>query len=283
MEQPPPFKVWKIDTKVRPCFGTRENDKSKQYRSQVGEIQKRVIAILETLKRVGIPLNIGAMIYSNIKWMNSKTGFHIKYSMPPDVYLSSFWPNYYKEEVSAKTKPPDKKDLEESFAIDYYGNYLHLLCDYGESDLEKLTSKEGVCIRAKNSLLMNTGPVVLWNEGSLACDKLTDEHLSNFEKVLVSIFDRKPSREEDNSEDFGFSVCIFVTEHDESPSKAKICIGAKIDEKRFIETIRIQTREPITEELKDSFLTAYKYKKKDIKYQKEYEKKPALKLSRRKY
>ena len=86
-------------------------------------------------------------------------------------------------------------------------------------------------IHANDSLLMDTGPVVLWNREALTCADLTGEHLRDFERAIVSFFG--------GEENFGFSVCIFVTEHKESEpaSEAKIRIGAKIDENGFIETI----------------------------------------------
>ena len=277
-----PFKVWKIDTKVRPCFGTREKDANKKYRCDVGEvgteIQRRVIEILETLKRVDLPLNIGAMTYSNKKWMSSGDGFHIKYAMPPYQYLKSFWPNYYMEEIAElidPTKTPDEGDLAESFAIDYYGKDLHLLCKYKETDVAYMGDYKVLCIRAKNSLLKGTGPIVLWKREALTCADLTDEHLRDFEKAIVSIFGKRLSGMKENVEDFGFSVCIFVTEHNECPSEAKICIGAKIDEKRFIETINPP------KEIKESFLKEHKYVEKNIKYQKKEvvkEKKPQPKI-----
>ena len=267
-----PFKVWKLDTKVRPCFGTREKDESKTYRWNVSEagteIQRRVIAILETLKRVDIRLNIGAMTYSNWKWMNSLDGFHIKYAMPPDVFLESFWPEYHEEEKSELIYPektPEIGDLQKSFEIDYYGKYLHSLCDYAKTDAKVVKLNGDLCIvRANDSLLIDTGPVVLWKRETLTCAQLKDEHLRDFEKAIISIFGKRLSGMKENVEDFGFSVCIFVTEHNESEpaSRAKICIGAKIDEKRFIETIG----PPI--EIKESFISKHQYVEKEIKYQK---------------
>ena len=268
-----PFKVWKLDTKVRPCFGTREKDESKTYRCNVSEagteIQRRVIAILETLKRVDIPLNIGAMTYSNWKWMNSKDGFHIKYAMPPGVFLEKYWPAYYEEEKSElldAEKKPEIGDLQKSFEIDYYGKYLHSLCDYAKTDAKVVKLNGDLCIvRANDSLLKYTGPVVLWKRETLTCAQLKDEHLRDFEKAIVSFFGAEglPGMKVEN---FGFSVCIFVTEHNKSEpaSRAKICIGAKIDEERFIETIGLP------KEMKESFLSQHEYEEKNIKYQKKF-------------
>ena len=168
------------------------------------------------------------MTYSNKKWMNSEDRFHVKYAMKPDVYLKSFWPNYYMEEITElidQTKTPEKEDLDKSFATDYYGEYLRLLCKYRDTDVTYMGDFKVLCIRAKNSLLMDTGPVVLWKREALTCADLRDEHLRDFEKAIVSIFGTKLPGITDNLEDFGFSVCIFVTEHNESecPSKAKIC------------------------------------------------------------
>ena len=219
------------------------------------------------------------MTYSNKEWMNSKIGFHIKYAMPPDVFLEKFWPKYHweeKHELKEPDKTPDIEDLKASFAIDYYGKYLESLCKFMKTkDVEYM----GACIRAKDSLLKETGPVVLWKgEGeTLTCENLRDEHFRDFEKAIVNIFGTEDSKKKVKSEDFGFSVCIFVTEDNESPSKAKICIGAKIDEHRFIETI-----DP-PKEIKDSFLAAHKYVPKVIKYQKESVKKPKTQLTRGKH
>ena len=110
-EEDLPFMVWYLDTKPRPCFGTKEENPTRKYRGNLGtgtEIQKRVIAILKTLKDVEIPLNNGAMTYSNKNWMNSKDGFHIKYARRPDVFLESFWPKYCKEKKS-ELKNPEKQ------------------------------------------------------------------------------------------------------------------------------------------------------------------------------
>ena len=263
-----PFEVWYLDTKERPCFGTREkkiNRIVRPYRQHVSEIQNRVITILKLLKDAGIDLRLGAMTYNNKNWMSSTVGFHIKYAMPPDVFLARYWPKYYEKEkhlLKDEKKKPDKDNLKKSFEIDYYGKYLGLLCQFIKS---KDVVDMGSIIRAKDNLLVQTGPVVLWKGGTLTCENLNDEHLNDFERAIVNIFGiERFFNTAIKKEDFGFSVCIFVTEYkvDESPSKAKICIGAKIDEQRFIQTINP------SEDIKESFLAAHKYVDKEIPYQK---------------
>ena len=267
------FSVWKVDTKPRPCFGTIEEDEKIKYRSLLSEegtkVQKRVIAILNTLKGADIPLNVeGAMTYSNKEWMTMQV-FHIKYVMPPDVYLEKYWPRLSKEELSVLENPkkmPDKAVLKENHDIDYYGGYLRDLRSYNEAKVENISGKlKGVIlVRAKDEWLKETGPVVLLKREPLTCTDLKDEDLRDFEKAIIEYFGK-------GVENFGFSVCIYVVEHDESPLKAKICIGAKIHEEKFIDAINP------SDDIKKSFLRKHTYKEKKKNYQCKYvvaEKKP---------
>ena len=106
---------------------------------------------------------------------------------------------------------------------------------------------------------------MLWNK-TFTCKNLKDDNLKDFEELIVNIFGTESSTMGCKLEDFGFSVCIFVTEYNkhEWPTKAKICIGAKIDENRFIEITNP------SDKIKKSFMDVYTYKKKDINYQKKY-------------
>ena len=145
-----PFKVWKIDTKVRPCFGTIETNHEAKYRCHVSEINKRVIEILKTLKEAGIPLDDGAMTYSNEVWMRSHVGFHIKYTMQPKTYQKDFWPTCSsedKKELKNPKKIPDLKELKNSYDIDYYGQFLRAL--QKQKEVEVMGKN---CIRAKEKV-----------------------------------------------------------------------------------------------------------------------------------
>ena len=88
------FKVWLKDRQQRPCFGTTEKDASRHTRSDLSRTgtKLRVIALLNVLRDADIPLNVGAMTY-NAKCRRSEA-FHIKYAIPPEVYVDKFCPKY---------------------------------------------------------------------------------------------------------------------------------------------------------------------------------------------
>ena len=243
------FKVWVRDTQIRACFGTSEKDPTqRRSRADISATgtKLRVIAILNTLRDAEIPLNIGAMTY-NAKYQRIGA-FHIKYAMPPDVYISKFCPKYLLDLPQPISQL--QETLEERFRKDYYGDYLHVVQRHqDEGTAVVIPTSADKLVRAPDNELLTTGAVVLFNRAPLACIDLTDEVISEFEEVVVNAFG-----------DVWFSVCFYVTNDVPSSDDALICIGAKIDETKFIHI----TQPP--EVTQEAFLRRYKYKAPNRKY-----------------
>ena len=239
------FYVWLKDTQRRPCFGTIDKVAKTRDVLSDGELQKRVIALLDVLKKAEIPLDgdIGAMAYSSIKWQQT-TGFHIKYFMKPEEYLGKFWPRYISTMEDPPNKPPIEK-LKENFAVDYYGGKLRdLYAGLIKTGEVNELGQHLICAKTDESL-MAIGPVVLFNKEPVTCIKLTNEDLFTFEQAIRSKFGK----------DTGFSVWMYVTEENKEEVQAsKIRVGAKIDETKFIKVTNPS--------MEAKFLEKYTYKKK---------------------
>ena len=247
------FKVWLRDTQIRACFGTSEKDRIRCSRSDISSTgtKLRVIAILNTLRDAEIPLNIGAMTY-NARCQRSEA-FHIKYVIPPDVYISKFCTKYQLN-LSHATNPQLRQTLQERFRKDYYGDDLRVVQMHKDSrSAVVIPTSGGTLVCAPDNELLNTGPVVLFNRPPLACVDLTDEVISEFEKAVITTF-------RDALQDVWYSVCFYQTNDVPSPDNAMICIGAKIDETKFIQTIQPP------KEIQEIFLRKYKYETPKRKY-----------------
>ena len=243
------FKVWIRDTQIRPCFGTSEKDPTqRRSRADISATgtKLRVIAILNTLRDAEIPLNIGAMTY-NAKCQRSRA-FHIKYAIPPDVYISKFCPKYRLSLPQPISQL--RQTFEERFRKDYYGDYLHVVQRHkDEGTAVVIPTSADKLVRAPDNELLTTGGVVLFNRAPLACIDLTDEVISEFEEAVINAFG-----------DVWFSVCFYTTNDVPSSDDALICIGAKIDETKFI---HITQPSKVTQA---AFLRRYKYKAPNRKY-----------------
>ena len=238
------FKVWLKDSQKRPCFGTTEKDASRHTRSDLSRTgtKLRVIALLNVLRDADIPLNVGAMTY-NAKYPRSKA-FHIKYAIPPEVYVHKFCPMY-----RVYMQPEVYRTLAERFRKDYYGDYLHMVQTRKDSGTAvAIPTSADKLVRAPDRELLTTGPVVLFNRAPLYCADLSDEVIEEFESAVVGTFG-----------DVWFSVCFYAAVSDAPhlpvrPDNAQICIGAKIDETKFIEIVQ----PPI--ELQEQFIKQHEYK-----------------------
>ena len=243
------FKVWIRDNQIRPCFGTSEKDPTqRRSRADISATgtKLRVIAILNTLRDAEIPLNIGAMTY-NAKCQRSGA-FHIKYAIPPDVYISKFCPKYLLDLPQSNLQL--RQTLEERFRKDYYGDYLRVVQRHKDGGTAVvIPTSAGKLVRAPDNELLTTGGVVLFNRAPLACIDLTDEVISEFEEAVVNAFG-----------DVWFSVCFYTTNDVASSDDALICIGAKIDETKFIQIIQP------SKEIREAFSRKYEYKIPKRKY-----------------
>lgn len=241
--------MWLRDNQVRACFGTSEKDPIRSSRSDISSTgtKLRVIAILNTLRDAGIPINVGAMIYN--ARCQRMTAFHIKYAIPPDVYVSKFCTKYQLD-LSLPVSQL-RPTLEERFRKDYYGDYLHEVQRHRDSGSALVIPKSGgKLVRVPDNELLATGPLVLFNRQPLACADLTDEVIGEFEEAVVTTF----------GQGVWYSVCFYATNDVPSPDDALICIGAKVDETKFIQTIQP------AKEIQEAFLRRYKYKAPKRKY-----------------
>ena len=235
----PDFKVWQKDRQLRPCIGTIENDRKRHDRSQLpsGGFMLRVGAIFDVLTKNKISLTAGAMTF-HAKCQRSEA-FHIKYAMFPDVYIKIFCP------AVGITLPPtvDQKVYDERFRRDYYADNLRVIQDHCDKGSAVAIEPSNKLVHAPPDELLTTGPLVLCKMPPICYNKLNDKVINDFEEAVHSSFGRNT----------WYSVCLYVSE-DVSLEKAKLCIGAKVDERKFIEVIKI------SDEMKTKFLENFKYK-----------------------
>ena len=237
------FKVWLKDSQKRPCFGTTEKDASRHTRSDLSRngTKLRVIALLNILRDAEIALDVGAMTY-NAKCPRSEA-FHIKYAIPPGVYVRKFCPRY-----RVYLQPEVDRTLAERFRKDYYGDYLRMVQtrkDLGTAIV--IPASADKLVRAPDRELLTTGPVVLFNRAPLYCADLNDEVIGEFESAVIGAFG-----------DVWFSVCFYaISDVPQSlplADNAQICIGAKVDESEFIKIVQ----PPV--EIQEQFAKQYGYK-----------------------
>lgn len=141
----------------------------------------------------------------------------------------------YKSKIKLD-QPPEDATLQKRFEKDYYANWLiHI---QGLKAQNKVTVRKNMFVHTtQDDELLNTGPLVLLNREPFACSNLTDKLLDDFESTIIEFFQL-------DKEVHGFSVCIYATTPNciIDPELATICIGAKIDENRFIDAIEVNPK-----------------------------------------
>ena len=244
------FYVWLKDRQIRPYFGTGENDRTCRTRSQLpyGATRSRVKSVLEVLEKADIPLDTGAITYTgNVKYQRSKP-FHIKYALPTDVYVQRFCPAF-----GIRLHDSVSRDiLTERFASRYYAERLRIIQHHREEGNATAIDPSNKLVCAPEEVLLDIGPLVLFNQPSLSCYKLADHVMDEFEKLIRDTF----------GDDIWYSVCLYV-DKDAPVTNAQLCIGADIDLEHFADVVTMP------EQTKRDFLKRYQYTDPHRQYHKE--------------
>ena len=247
------FKVWTRDSQIRPCFGTSEKNVKIRTRSDLStETKLRVLALLNVLRDAGISLDVGAMTY-NANCQRSQV-FHIKYVIPPEVYVNEFCLKYQLNLPQPISQL--QQTLKDRFRKDYYGDYLRVVQEHKDlGTAVMIPGSADKLVRAPDHELLITGPVVLFNRAPFACADLSDEVIDEFEAAVVNKFGGA-------SRDVWYSVCFYATNNAPLSNNAEMCIGAKIDETKFIQIIQPSKK------TQEEFLRKHEYKEPKRQYRK---------------